>query len=246
MPVKSLIYAIWIGGMGLQIVLAAILLLKRTWRSFPIFTVYCCVSCSETMVLYFLRLTKTEYFFTYWLYESLGIFLGFAVLYEVFRTLFRGHPALARLASSIFRWTVATLAFFGFVVFYVNSSTLGRGLMTQIMVLEEATRVMEVGLLLTLFVLSAAFGLHWRQHVFGIAVGLGLFTAVELASLATTMQPGMAATPTFAAVRGTAFDLSLLIWIGYMLAPERVTSAELPKTAQLEQWNQAMMELIHQ
>ena len=103
-----------------------------------------------------------------------------------------------------------------------------------------------MGLLLAVFVFSAAFGLHWRQQVFGISVGLGLFTAVELAAIAMRVQFGVTITPAFNVIRMTAFNLSLLIWIGYMLVPERVTRTELPQSAQLEQWNQAIMELIHQ
>jgi hypothetical protein len=43
------------------------------------------------------------------------------------------------------------------------------------------------------------------------------------------------------------FGCSMLIWLGYMLVPDRITStSELPQRAQLEQWNQAIMELINQ
>ncbi len=42
-----------------------------------------------------------------------------------------------------------------------------------------------------------------------------------------------------------AFDLALLVWMGYLIAPEPVrSSVDIPKRAQLEQWNQAVMELI--
>jgi hypothetical protein len=49
----------------------------------------------------------------------------------------------------------------------------------------------------------------------------------------------------FNLARGVSFSTSLLIWLGYLLAPERATTAvEVPKRAQLEQWNQAVTELI--
>jgi hypothetical protein len=39
----------------------------------------------------------------------------------------------------------------------------------------------------------------------------------------------------------------MFIWITYLLAPElAATPAEMPKHAQLEQWNRAIMELIYQ
>ena len=52
---------------------------------------------------------------------------------------------------------------------------------------------------------------------------------------------------TFNIVRSIAFDTSLLLWLGYLLAPESATQrTDVPKLSQLEQWNQALMELIHQ
>jgi len=51
----------------------------------------------------------------------------------------------------------------------------------------------------------------------------------------------------FSIVRALAYTISLLVWGGYMLLPERVADeSELPQRGQLEQWNQAVMELIHQ
>jgi hypothetical protein len=47
-------------------------------------------------------------------------------------------------------------------------------------------------------------------------------------------------------MRIAAFDCSLLIWLGYLLAPpERATSTLNVPKAQLEQWNQAVTELIN-
>jgi hypothetical protein len=114
-----------------------------------------------------------------------------------------------------------------------------------VLVLEEATRVVEVGLLMFLFGASAAFGLHWKQAEFGIALGLGMFVAVQLATVTLRSQIGVQAWQVLNVVSILAFDSSLLVWLGYLLAPERVTSTgEVPKRAQLEQWNQAVMELI--
>jgi len=49
----------------------------------------------------------------------------------------------------------------------------------------------------------------------------------------------------FKLARVISFSASLFIWLGYLLVPERATSgAEVPRRDQLEQWNQAVMELI--
>ena len=115
------------------------------------------------------------------------------------------------------------------------------------MVLEEATRTIEVGMLIVLFMCTGAFGLHWRQSVFGIALGLGIFVSVELIAVTMRSQASLAMHNVFSIVRALAYTISLLVWGTYMLLPERAADeSELPQRGQLEQWNQAILELIHQ
>jgi len=239
-------HGLWLVGLMLQAALLCVLIATKVWRKLPFFLGYVIFSCLETAVLYFFDPHTAAYFWTYWLCETTGVLLGFTVVFEVFQRLFSGHDALRRLATSVFQWTVLGLITLACVVIYTHSSSQQAGFMKGVLVLEEATRVVEVGLLLFLFVFATVLGMHWRQHPFGIALGLGIFTAVELAALAMRVQLGIKITPTFNMVRGLAFDFSLLIWIGYLLAPERAVTGELPKREQLEQWNQAVMEMIGQ
>jgi hypothetical protein len=76
---------------------------------------------------------------------------------------------------------------------------------------------------------------------------LGLFVAVELIVITTLAHVGTVASGTATTLRMLAFVVSLLVWIGYLLVPERASiGVEIPKRAQLEQWNQVVLELIHQ
>jgi uncharacterized membrane protein YcfT len=68
---------------------------------------------------------------------------------------------------------------------------------------------------------------------------------VELFNVTLIPHVSKEAAQAFGLLRSFSFNLSLLIWLGYLLVPERApSSAEIPKQAQLEQWNQAVMELI--
>jgi hypothetical protein len=121
------------------------------------------------------------------------------------------------------------------------------GVVQAVLLLEEAARVLEVGLIGFLFIFSGLFGLHWRQSVFCIALGLGVFATVKLLALAIAAHVDPLAVRSLSVIHMLTFDFSILIWIGYSLLAERVVSAsDLPQRAQLEQWNQAMMELINQ
>ena len=251
----------WTAGLVLQAILVFVLLAKKMWQRFPIFFVYSGISFIFDLVLYsifhFFSLIPTyhsiyatinrPYMTTYWLSEGIGLVLGLAVVYEVFKHLFTPYPALRKLARHSLQAAMALLAILGCVVAYFQPGGATQWGESALYAVEQATRILEVGLLLSLFVLASAFGLHWRQYVFGMAVGLGVFTAVELVAVTMRLQFGVNASSTFNMIRAVSFNTSLLIWIGYILVPElKQSPKEMPKRAQLEQWNRAITELIYQ
>lgn len=247
MALKSLVQLLWVAGIVCQAILGVVLLCKKAWRVFPLFSLYFAICFAEGIFTYLFQRNASVYFYTFWLMEASGIVLGFAVVYEIFRIVFSGHAGLRRLATLTFRCVLAILLVIGVVVFAKQASLGFKGITSAVLVLEEAVRIIEVGLLMCLFLLSSAFGLHWRQQVFGIGLGLGLFVAVELITVTILGKMGNPAQDALNVVRILGFNASLLIWIGYLLSPERAASkTELPQRSQLEQWNQAVMELIKQ
>lgn len=234
--------------MACQAALVIVLVAKRAWNAFPIFFSYSALTFFAAFFMYVIRgKNQSLYFYSYWALESAGIALGFAVVYEIFENLFSTHLALRKLATLLFKYAIVALFAIGIIVLVRQSPTGWTSFGTAVGVVEEAARIIEVGLLMCLFLFATAFGLHWREQLFGIALGLGLFIAVELITAALRVQAGTAAYSLLNIVRISAFNVSLLVWLGYFLAPERAASrVELPEQSQLEQWNQAVMELIRQ
>src|SRR5262249_416500 len=216
-------------------------------QQYPVFTTYSLACLIQSGVAFSIRGFPDLYIYVYCCLETITCLLGLGVIYEVFTKLLSGYPALHKVAFRAFQWTVAILLSFSAGVVYFHGPVEGRRLVSLYVVLEQATRIAEVGLLMFLFSFSRVFGLHWRQNIFGIALGLGFFATVELVGITLRAALGVTAWPMFNAVRVLSFNCSLLIWIGYILAPERVSrTGEMPKRVQLEQWNQAIMELINQ
>ncbi|HEU4416665.1 MAG TPA: hypothetical protein VFT65_17880 [Candidatus Angelobacter sp.] len=235
---------LWILGIALQTLLAAVLLVKRSWRKYPAFTGYVLFNLFAAVAMYPLFPNKVLYFYGYWICEAIGIVLGLGVVREIFTNVFSPHPALRQLATLIFRVAIVILVVLAIGVIYAQSGSTS-SIANAILLAEEATRIVEVGLVMFLFLSSSAFGLHWRQSVFGMALGLGMFAAADLVTATLIGHVGPALVQGFNLAHGIAFATSLLIWLGYLLAPERVTNhQDVPKKAQLEQWNQAVMELI--
>lgn len=246
MSLTSTIHGLWYVQLALQVILSIAVVRGKAWRELPGFSAYILFVTSTSLLKLgiFRSHSGIAYFWVYWICEAVAIVLGLVVVREIFMKLFAPHLALRKLATLIFRVAIIMLVAFGCAVMYVQAPG-AQGIMNSVMIGEEATRIVEVGLIMFLFLSSGAFGLHWRQNVFGIALGLGIFTAVELVMLAVRLHLGPSVMGAFSLARLLAFDLSLMVWLGYLLAPERATSsADVPKRAQLEQWNQAVMELI--
>ena len=219
-------------------------LVKKSWRQFPVFSIYMFVTYAGGLISYAIHKHGLAYFYTFWIFEAVGIVLGLAVVREIFANLFSPHPALRKLAKMIFRVVMTGLIVLAAAILYARSGD-AIGIANAVLLAAGAARIVEVGAIMFLFLSTSAFGLHWRQNVFGIALGLGMYAAVELVTVTFMTRVTPAIAQVLSLIHSLAFDFSLLVWLGYLLAPERATSsAEIPKRAQLEQWNQAVMELI--
>jgi hypothetical protein len=245
MPLGSLIHDLWIASIALQLILAATLLAKRAWRKYPMFSAYVFFALFETAATFPRHRMGAAYFYTFWICEAIGIVLGLAVVREIFTNIFAPHAALRRLATLIFRVAVVALIVLACGAIYEQSLS-AKSIARVVMVATDGTRIIELGLIMFLFLSSSAFGLHWRQNEFGIALGLGTCAAVELVNVTLITHLSSESGQVLSLVRSLSFNCSLLIWLGYLLAPpERPTNTvDVPK-AQLEQWNQAVMELIN-
>src|SRR5215467_3181682 len=102
MELKSLIGALSLAGMVLQGVLVAVLLGRKTWKRYPLFTIYGIFSFAMAVMLNILELRAAlfqhVYFYSYYIQEAIAMILGFCVVYEIFRHLFSTHRALLKLA----------------------------------------------------------------------------------------------------------------------------------------------------
>lgn len=249
MAIGSLNTALWVSGLAFQAAVVVLLLVKKTWRAFPLFAIYCIESLLQSAGLMLFRPNHpvVTYFILYWVCQLVGVLLEFAVAYEIFRNLFEQYATLKRLAFMTFYWTLLGLLALGAWVAWSQSSPSRFGLVPAIKVVAEGIVIIELGVLMFLFIFSSAVGLHWRKWLFGIAIGLAVFATVELSGLVVWLHGGQSATPLFNVVKAGAADLGLICWLGYLIAPERITAAApIPEKSQLEQWNKALTELIYQ
>src|SRR5579871_652 len=154
MPLQSITQDAWFTGIGVQILLIAVLLVKKAWHKFPVFSFYIFFNLAGTVTTYCLFSKGLTYFYAFWIYEAIVILLSVAAVWEVFVRLFAPHIVLKKLALIIFRITVFGLIFLAGGVIYMQSGD-SKGISSAVLLVAEAARIVEVGLIMFLFLSSS-------------------------------------------------------------------------------------------
>jgi hypothetical protein len=95
MSLRLVIHDVWIIGIALQVLLAAVMLAKRTWQMYPMFTGYVFFNLFGAAIGYAVFGNKVVYFYTYFVCESIAIVLGLGVVREIFTNVFSPAPGFA-------------------------------------------------------------------------------------------------------------------------------------------------------
>jgi hypothetical protein len=224
--------ALWIAHPVLQLAVAAAMFRHKLHRLFPVFFAYICFQILAFAILFpiskWASFSYTAYFWIYWSCAAINLILGFMVIYEIFLDVFRPYYTLKDLGSVLFKWAALVMSLVGFVV--AASSPLGdQGPIVQaVITVTRCVRVAQVGLILFLLVFARYLGVSWKQHSFGLSLGLGLSAGVELGTLAFHVS-GHASDNSVHVINLVAYNIAILVWFVYALVESaaRVPGAEL-------------------
>ncbi len=246
---RLLFYYLWIAPHLLLIAVAVLMIRRRLFREFPAFFVYSVFEFVQFSVLFALdqisSVSSQQYYDAYLFGVAVSAALRFGVIHEIFENVFRNYSALDQLRKVLFRWATVVL-----LLVAVGTATFAPGenshLVAAIYAIGRAVSIVQAGLIFFLFLFTRHFALTWRNYVFGIALGLGIFASVDLATSAIKTQLG----PNTAAeilnmVSMATYHCSVLIWLFYLLAPEHETRRinQLPPH-DLQQWNNELQRLL--
>jgi hypothetical protein len=231
------------------VAIVVIMIRRRLVREFPIFLTYTLFQIVMGGTLFVMdhiaAVSARQYVNADWVDTIGSIVLRFALIYEIFSRIFDPYPALRELGRLLFRWGVVVLMLVAVAV-AARAPSGPMPLLSGIHVANCAVSLMQSGLLVFLFLFSSYFGLSWRNYVYGIAAGLGIFSSVSLATTALRIGTGAAAgSYSLDFVTMAVYHCSVLIWLVYLLAPEtaRLAVEHLPDN-NLEQWNTEMQRLL--
>jgi hypothetical protein len=238
-----LIDAIWL----LQPVLQSAAL-AAIWRRYALkrhltFSLYLLLEILQFCVLFPLRTGSYRvYFAAYWTGNAVLALATVIVLAAVYRDTLARISAVKENGRRYFRLFVA-----GALVVALGSSVIAHPtekwwVLGAILGLEQAIRVFQLLLLMTLIGGAVLFGMSLRTLTFGIALGFGLYAGIGLVGLAIRNATSYAAAGRMYALVNTAaytFACAIWLWFACVKEPDAATIAPGMRD-ELESWRESM------
>jgi hypothetical protein len=243
-------YYLWVAPHVLQAIILFAMVRRRLHRSFPMFFLYTASEILQFGVLFGISQSHLQFGEDYVRLFSGGMAvssaLRFGVIYEVFSHLFADYPVLTETGHMLFRGVTIFLLLAGVGVAIFMPGKNVDLLMRATNTLDRTVSLLQCGLLLFVFIFSRYFVLSLRSHAFGIALGLGAYASVQMATSTVLLYVGSTSSrlPNF--ITMGAYHCSVLIWLFYLAVPERQTRhavSALPEH-NLDIWNQELHRLL--
>jgi hypothetical protein len=233
------------GAVGLQAIMAIVMFIRKLHARLPLFFAYTVFHVVGSLLMWAAaNISYADYFYIYWSLEIVDSLLVLLVIQEIFSAVLSEYESLKSLGELLFRW--GTLLIVVITVFTASAAPGADSdrLVAGLMVLQRSVALVQIGLVLLLFFFCRWFGLTWRDHVFGIALGFGISSSFVLASGSIRTVLGKTAEKMYEYVTPASYTLGVIIWAVYVLTPERRRIAErLGGSEQLREWNRALLYL---
>lgn len=209
----------------MQAGLCLLLLIRRSYREFPIFFLYSVLSVAGAIAGLAVSNDIALYGNVYWTNEALGVFLVFFALQESFRSVFRNF-----LGMRWFRWLFPGIGILMIVVAILRTILLPRpahSLFTVIILaLEIGVGFLQFGIFSVFIVLVRIFHLRWWQHPVGIVFGFGISTAGDLVAFLLRSEIGTEFDPVVRIAPPIAYIIAMAVWVATFLRKEPSVTAK--------------------
>ena len=212
-----IMYLSWVAGPALEIALLASMVQRKLHRVFPHFFSYIIFQILKSAILFLTYHYYGEgYFDAYWTGNAISVMLAVAVMDEILQHVFKEYGGAQNLGSVIFRWACGLLLVLAIVTAFTSQQGSADRVVVGVLTFDRSVRVMQCGLFCLLMILCRLLKNCWRQQVFGIALGFGVFASIELILVSVAMRYGGSAGSTISLVKSAAYNLVTILWIGYL------------------------------
>jgi len=210
-------YLSWVAGPVLETVLLACMVHRKLHRVFPRFFSYIIFQVLKSGILFLTyRYYEEAYFDAYWTGSAISVILAVTVMDEILQHVFKDYGGAQNLGAVIFRWACGLLLVLAIVTAVTSQDGSADRVVAVVLTFDRSIRVMQCGLFCLLMILCRLLKNCWRQQVFGIALGFGLFASMEMILVSLAMSYGGKAGPTLSLVKSAAYNVVTILWIGYL------------------------------
>ena len=212
-----LMYLSWVAGPALEIGLLALMVRRRLHSVFPRFFSYIIFQILKSAILFLTyHYYEQGYFEAYWTGNAISVILAVAVMDEILQHVFKEYGGAQNLGSVIFRWACGLLLLLAIVTAFTSEQGSADRVVAVVLTFDRSIRVMQCGLFCLLMILCRLLKNCWRQQVFGIALGFGVFASIELILVSAAMRYGGSVGATISLAKSAAYDAVIILWIGYL------------------------------
>jgi len=238
-------YVSWLVGPALQITLLTFMIQRKLHAVFPRFFSYILFQIVKSGFLFVIyRYYDGSYFDAYWTGNAVSVLLAVAVMDEMLHNLFKQYGGIQNLGSIIFRWACGLLLLLSIVTAFSSQQASTDRVVSAVLAFDRSVRVMQCGLFFLLMILCRFLRNCWRQHVFGIALGFGVFASIELMLVSIVMHYGDGPVAIVSLVKSAAYNAVTLFWI-ISLRRQSQSIPEIDVAPQLNALNVALVASSH-
>jgi hypothetical protein len=244
-------YSLWLSAVVLLSVIGYRIWSRRLYRDYPLFSAYIVAQLIRFPVVFYyyqyyyqLGILKT-YRHVYLYAETVDAVLKFGVICELFSSLFRPYDGIRSWVSVILRWASVIFLLVAVLVAAASTSYDSDTFLARFYAMERSVEIVQGGLLFLMFALSSSLSLKWKPHAFGIALGFGVVTSVNLAAFTLRARLGVDSRDILSLISSAGYNCGVLVWLVTLYAgqPVRQRIRTVPHW-DVESWNRALGDFL--
>ncbi len=245
---------LWAAPNLLLLLLAFILWKRGTFRQFPAFFAFATLGAVGELGVYAAVVSPAVSAAMYWRVDwgnlILEVVLKFALIGEIFSLLLAAYTCLAQLGKRLICAIGIILIFTAVVLAAYAPAKAYFPIVYGDNLLKQATFFVETGVLLSIFLFSSYFHLHWPRQLFGIALGVSISSCVHLATWGSINNAGFTLHTRIllSFLNMATYHFCVLVWCYYLLVPQELPvqpAVPLPEN-NLAVWNRELERLLQQ
>jgi len=248
---------LWISSHVLLAILTVVFYRRRLYRGLPIFFTYMLCELAGfiwVFTLCFILTGGNQLGYAWSATQLLSIVLLFGVIDEVSRDLFRESKLLRAVARQSLQCVTGLLLAVSVLLAVYQPGSISVKWFAGVVDINRGAAIVQSGMVVFLLLFSRLMGLSWRRPALGIILGLGVLASVDVASFALRAEfTSLTWTEFLNWLTSGDYLVCVLIWIGYVLAPEtepvfppKPKSPTAIPDEEVETWNRELQQLLRQ